>query len=62
LNEIEGVLIAATEPPFNKQGARFRGIARFGQVLHIEADDVSTAEIRDLVTEIGKKIDRLRER
>jgi hypothetical protein len=62
LNEIEGVLIAATEPPFNKQGARFRGIARYRQVLHIEADDVSTAEIRDLIAEIGEKIDRLSER
>jgi hypothetical protein len=61
LNEIEGVLIAATEPAFNKQGARFQGIARFRQVSHIEADYVSTAEIRDLIAEIGEKVDRLGE-
>jgi hypothetical protein len=56
LNEIEGVLIAATEPPFNKQGARFRGIARYRQVPHLEAEHVS---VRDLVKDMAKKIDRL---
>lgn len=62
LNEIEGVLIAATEPPFNKQGARFRGIARFRQVAHVDADHVSTADIRDLIAEVGKKLDLIKER
>src|SRR5947209_6408937 len=38
LNEIEGVLIAASEPAFNKQGARFRGISRYRQVVHLDAD------------------------
>jgi hypothetical protein len=61
LNEIEGVLIAATEPPFNKQGARFRGITRFRQVAHTDADYVSTADIRNLIAKLGKKIDRLAE-
>jgi hypothetical protein len=49
LNEIEGVLIAATEPAFNKQGARFRGIARYRQVKHNMAEAVSLAQIRDLI-------------
>jgi hypothetical protein len=58
LNEIEGVLIAATEPAFNKQGARFRGIARFKQVSHKDADFISAANLRDLIVEIGEKVDR----
>lgn len=49
LNEIEGVLIAATEPAFNKQGARFKGIARYRQVMHDYADYTSTADIYELL-------------
>ena len=49
LNEIEGVLIAATEPAFNKQGARFRGIARYKQVKHPDADAVTSLQIFHLV-------------
>jgi hypothetical protein len=56
LNEIEGVLIAATEPAFNKQGARFRGIARYRQVQHNEAEQVSLADIRNMLRGIEKKI------
>jgi hypothetical protein len=59
LNEIEGVLIAATEPAFNKQGARFRGISRYRQVTSEAADYVSPAEIRDLLNTVTSKIDRL---
>jgi hypothetical protein len=60
LNEIEGVLIAATEPPFNKQGARFRGISRYRQVPHIDAEHVSQTQLRDLLTEVIEKIDNVR--
>lgn len=59
LNEIEGVLIAATEPPFNKQGARFKGIARYRQKPHIDAEQISLPDVRDLLLEIEKKIDKL---
>lgn len=59
LNEIEGVLIAATEPPFNKQGARFRGIARYGQVTHEDAEHISPTQLRDLLIEVKYKIDAL---
>lgn len=52
LNEIEGVLIAATEPSFNKQGARFRGIALYQQVKHPNAEAVSTQQIYDLMQEL----------
>jgi hypothetical protein len=62
LNEIEGVLIAATEPPFNKQGARFQGIARYRQVPHVDAEHVSPMQLRDLLTDIDKKIGRLQAR
>jgi hypothetical protein len=61
LNEIEGVLIAATEPPFNKQGAKFRGTKRYQQVKR-EAEQVSPNELRDLVGDLGERIDRLRSR
>jgi hypothetical protein len=61
LDEIEGVLIAATEPPFNKQGAKFRGIKRYQQLRHVE-EAVSSNELRDLVQDLGERIDRLRSR
>jgi hypothetical protein len=60
LNEIEGVLIAATEPAFNKQGARFRGIGRYRQVPHEHADYIAPTDLRDLLTQISKKLGRLR--
>ncbi len=56
LNEIEGVLIAATEPAFNKQGARFRGIARYNQVKHSKADAVTALQIFDLVQHVGDDV------
>jgi hypothetical protein len=59
LNEIEGVLIAATEPPFNKQGARFRGIARYRQQLHEEAEYLPPTELRELLTKISRQVSRL---
>lgn len=60
LDEIEGVLIAATEPPFNKQGAKFQGIKRFQQVSPEEAEPVSPGELRDLIDDLSRKIDKLR--
>jgi hypothetical protein len=60
LNEIEGVLIAATEPPFNKQGARFRGIARYRQISHADAEYVSPKQVRDLLNKIVRKVDALK--
>ena len=59
LNEIEGVLIAATEPAFNKQGARFRGIARYRQVAHPNADFTPPTQLRDLLEEIREIVDNL---
>lgn len=57
LNEIEGVLIAATEPAFNKQGAKFKGIARYHQVNHRDAEYTSLAQLRQMLNKLGKKID-----
>ena len=59
LNEIEGVLIAATEPAFNKQGARFQGAARYRQVTHEAADYSPPTQLRDLVEDLSRKVDRL---
>jgi len=59
LDEIEGVLIAATEPRFNKQGAKFKGIHQYQQVKN-EDDEVSPSELRDLVKDLDEKIERLR--
>jgi hypothetical protein len=62
LNEIEGVLIAAMEPPSNKQGARFRGIDRYRQISHSEADHVPPKQVRHLLDKINRKLDELTER
>ena len=59
LNEIEGVLIAATEPPFNKQGAKFRGIVRYRQVPPREAERISLVQLREMLARLDVKIDRL---
>lgn len=52
LNEIEGVLIAATEPVFNKQGAKFRGIARYRQVSRPAPGAVALSDLKDLLVDI----------
>jgi len=62
LNEIEGVLIAATEPRFNKQGAQFRGIARYRQIPRDDGENVSSKELRDLLNKIVRKVDALKKR
>lgn len=59
LNEIEGVLIAATEPAFNKQGARFKGIARYRQVMHDHADYTSSADIYELLLTTRSQVEKL---
>jgi hypothetical protein len=59
LNEVEGVLIAATEPAFNKQGAKFRGIARYRQVSHADADFTPPTQLRELLEEIRGKLEIL---
>jgi hypothetical protein len=58
LNEIEGVLIAATEPAFNKQGAKFKGITRYRQV-RAAPEGISTSQLRDLVEDVSAKLDKL---
>jgi len=60
LDEIEGVLIAATEPAFNKQGAKFKGITRYKQVPHADADQFTPVQLRDLLSKINRGIDHLK--
>lgn len=62
LNEIEGVLIAATEPPFNKQGAKFKGIIRFRQVSHRDAEHISLTQMREILNGLEQKMDVLIEK
>lgn len=59
LNEIEGVLIAATTPEFNKQGAKFKGIARYRQIPYVEPEVLSAQELRKRLGRIEKKLGRL---
>lgn len=61
LNEIEGVLIAATEPQFNKQGARFRKVPRYRQVPLPEGDgdDVTPGDLYDRIETIDTRVKRL---
>lgn len=61
LDEVEGVLIAATEPRFNKQGAKFKGIHQYQQVKN-EDEDVTPGELRELVRDLGEEIEKLRSR
>jgi hypothetical protein len=62
LNEMEGVLIAATEPPFNKQGARFQGIGRYRQVQRMDAEYVPLTHLRDLLSDLDNKVRNLDKR
>ena len=59
LNEIEGVLIAATEPSFNKQGARFKQIVRYRQVPHKKAEGVSLEDTHEIISSLETKVNRL---
>ncbi len=59
LNEIERVLNAATTPPFNKQGAKFRGIVRYRQVPYVEPPITFRQRGAKVLDRIGKKVDRL---
>lgn len=56
LNEIEGVLIAATEPAFNKQGARFKGIHRYRQIKHELSEGVTGGELYDFIDEVRSEL------
>ncbi|MHB1218335.1 MAG: GIY-YIG nuclease family protein [Alphaproteobacteria bacterium] len=61
LNEIEGVLIAAIEPRFNKQGSRFITTERFQQddpPENIATVDDLAYEINGLRVTLGKRLDQ----
>jgi hypothetical protein len=59
LNEIEGVLIAATKPEFNKQGAKFRGIERYKQVEYVAPEALPAEELRITLKRIEKRLENL---
>lgn len=58
LDEMEGVLIAATEPANNKQGAKFSGIPLYKQVPDSEADYVSNKQIRDELMDLPQELSK----
>jgi hypothetical protein len=58
LNEIEGVLIAATEPAFNKQGAKFKGISRYRQVRE-STRQISLEDLHETMERFASKLDTL---
>jgi hypothetical protein len=62
LNEIEGVLIAATTPPFNKQGARFKHITKFKQVPDPGLKITTTSDLKKSIERLEGKIDKLSRR
>jgi hypothetical protein len=57
LNEIEGVLIAAVEPPFNKQGSRFMTSEGFQQEDDERLQIATPEQIFESQGDLHKKID-----
>jgi hypothetical protein len=49
LDGYEGVLIAASDPQFNRQGARFRSVRRYSQVTHPRSQHVSLRSVSDVI-------------
>lgn len=65
LNEIEGVLITATGPKLNKQGARWKDVEEYFQFIDEEMEDVTLgdilaghAKLEKLITNLNKKISK----
>jgi hypothetical protein len=59
LNEIEGAIIAATEPTLNKQGATFTGSERYRQVQDQLTKVVTTKEIDKSIRHVEAKMDKI---
>jgi hypothetical protein len=62
LNEIEAILIAAVEPPFNKQGSRFITTEQFQQEDDERLSESSNEHLADSQLSLHKKIDSLIEK
>lgn len=65
LNEIEGALITAMEPKLNKQGARWKDVEEYYQVVDDDMRELTLGDVLDsharlerLVTGISKKISK----
>lgn len=63
LNEIEGALITALEPKLNKQGARWKDVEEYYQVIDDEMRELTLGDVLDsnarlekLVTGLSKKV------
>ncbi|HEX7643717.1 MAG TPA: GIY-YIG nuclease family protein [Burkholderiaceae bacterium] len=59
LNQLEGVLIAATEPRFNRQGARFGGAIEFYPVDDENVTEMTLESISFQISEIQTQLSNL---
>jgi hypothetical protein len=59
LNEIEGVLITALEPKLNKQGASWKDIEEFYQLIDDDMAELKLADVIDANKELEKQISAL---
>jgi hypothetical protein len=67
LNEVEGVLITALEPRLNKQGARWKDVDEYSQVIDDEKREPTLADIvkghekiEKLITSLGNHLRKKR--
>jgi hypothetical protein len=67
LNEIEGALITALEPKLNKQGARWKDVEEYFQLIDGEMEEVTLFDVMDgharlekRITDLTKKIAKLK--
>lgn len=59
LNEIEGILIELIEPKLNKQSGRLKNAVEYFQEIDERVEDVSLQELRDLLHEVGERLETL---
>jgi hypothetical protein len=67
LNEIEGALITALEPKLNKQGACWKDVEEYFQVIDDEMEDLTLGDVLDsdaklekLIVGLSKKISKIK--
>jgi hypothetical protein len=56
LNQIEGALITAMEPKLNKQGARWKDVEEYFQLIDEEMEEVTAGDILDSNDKLEKLI------
>lgn len=59
LDELEGILIAAMEPPLNKQGARFKDAEKYSQVVDPNLAEISLEDISRQIQTLNGQVEKL---